>query len=274
MIDQKQFNFQIFLATRQQMAIAIALGVGAVGLLLFGILPQGQQALELRAELEKEEPKLVALERKLSDLENIKFTPEFGQADLVEAALPSKKPLLELMMSLSSIAIETGVVIEDFEISPGQIASDSAALAQIQAESRRNRRNTAIDSLDLKLMVSGSFSQVQNFLILIEKISPFTTINTLTLGVQAQTNQNQEQLIETTLSTKTYYFTQSVQTTVEAPLPKLNNQDVAVLNELSTFVASDLPEQTEILGGGLEDLFDVEGLDFNSATESGSTSEN
>lgn len=257
-----EFNISIFLATRKQMATAIVLGVVAVGLLVFGFIPQIQQVLELRAELDKETPKLLQLERKLSDLENVKFTPEFGQADIVEAALPSKKPLLELMMSLSTIAVETGVVIQDFEISPGQIATDSAGLAAIQPTVRDRGTSNAVGYLEFEMEIEGTFPQVQEFLILIEKISPFTTINTLTLGVQGDTNADDEQLIESRLATKTYFFTQPVKTTVEAPLPKLNNQDIVVLEELASFVSSDLPEQNEVLGGGLEDLFNVEELNF------------
>ncbi len=262
MTSFNEFNISIFLATRKQMATAIVLGVSAVGLLLFGLVPQVQQVFDLRAELDKETPKLLQLERKLTDLENVKFTPEFGQADLVDAALPSKKPLLELMMSLSSIAVETGVVIQDFEISPGQIASDSAGLEAIQPTVRARGASAAVGYLEFEMVIEGTFSQVQDFLILIEKISPFTTINTLTLGVQAATNAENEPLIESRLATKTYFFTQPVKTTVEAPLPKLNNQDIAVLEELASFVSSDLPEQDEVLGGGLEDLFNVEELNF------------
>ncbi|MFZ1721444.1 MAG: hypothetical protein WAU07_02980 [Microgenomates group bacterium] len=262
MTSFNDFNVSIFMATRKQMASAIALSVVGVGLLLFGVIPQARQAIELQAQLEKEKPKLMQLERKLSDLENVKFTPEFGQADIVDAALPSKKPLLELMMSLSSIAVETGVVIQDFEINPGEIASDSASLEAIKPTVRARGTSAAVGFMEFDLEILGTFEQVQSFLILVEKISPFTTINTLTLGTGDDTNTEGVPLIQTSLTTKTYYFTQPVKTTVEAPLPQLNNQDIIVLEELATFVGTDLPEQNEVLGGGLEDLFEVDQLNF------------
>lgn len=254
---KKEINWEIFFRTRQYLLYTIGLGLLSVGLVLLAAIPQFQQAVDLRSEYQQEEPKLSKLKQKLASLESVRFTPEFAQVDVVNQALPSKKPLLELMVSLSNIAIETGATIESFEISPGIVASDAA---EVQANSKRVANQGAVDTLDVTMSVTGSDTAVQSFIREVEQMAPFTTITQLSL-TSLLSNSSEAQR-EALLSTSTFFFTKSVKATVEAPLPQLSAPEQAVLASLSELVPSQLPEQTEITGGGLEDLFGVDPLLF------------
>ncbi len=68
-------------------------------------------------------------------------------------------------------------------------------------------------------------------------------------------------VLEATLETRTYFFTQSIKAAVEAPLAKLTPEDQIVLSELDSFSAIELPLQTQI-EGGVDDLFQVKPLQF------------
>jgi Tfp pilus assembly protein PilO len=227
--------------------------LGAVGLLLvlFAIIPQLKEAYGVYQQIGEEKPKLEKLLAKKLELENLVYTPEYAQISRVNAALPSKKPLLELLSGLNAISSQTGVSIDSFDLSPGLIASESAE-TQVAA-------TAAYDKLALNLKLTGTFESIQEFMVQLERISPFTTITLLdlsdpTLALDGTKFQSAE------LETETYYFTQPIRVTIDSPLPKLSAVDQKTLIDLEQFSVTDLPIQTEIRGGGLDDLFGVKGL--------------
>lgn len=258
---KNQLNYRTFLINRRSLAIAIGLGIVTVLLVVFAIIPQFQETMELISQLNNEKPKLEKLQRKLVELDNIQFSPEFSQKEIVDAALPSRKPLLELLTSLNTIAEADRVSITEFTLNPGLIATSEA---EIQADAKKSANKDGVDSIDLEMTVVGTFDDVGRFMLDLEKISPFTTIVQLGLSSRASGDDFTDAAsdMQAKISTKSYFFTQSVSASVEAPLPTLNEREQEVLSELANFSNVDLPEQLEITGGGLEDLFGVDPLLF------------
>lgn len=257
---KQQLNYRTFLINRKSLAIAIGLGVVSVCLVIFAIVPQFQETLDLNSQLKKEKPKLDKLQRKLVELDNIQFSAEFSQRGFVEAALPSRKPLLELLTSLHTISESDNVSIGEFSLSPGLVATNEA---EIIADANKKSNNDGVDTIDVEMVVTGTFSNIGSFLINLEKISPFTTITQLGLSSRSSGDDfnQQESDMRAKISTKSYFFTQSVAASIEAPLPTLNALEQSVLRDLADFSSIDLPEQLEITGG-LEDLFGVDPLEF------------
>lgn len=258
---KNQFNYKTFLVNRKSLATAIGLGVVAAMLVFFAIIPQFQEVVELYSQLNNEKPKLAKLQKKIVELDNIQFSPEFSQKEIVDAALPSKKPLLELLTSLNTIAEADRVSITEFTLSPGLIATSEA---EIQADAKKSANKDGVDSIDLEMTVVGTFDDVGKFMLDLEKISPFTTI--VQLGLSSRESGDDFTAaasdMQAKIFTKSYFFTQSVAASVEAPLPALKEREQEVLKELAKFSNIDLPEQLEITGGGLEDLFGVDPLLF------------
>lgn len=258
---------KILFSTRKILVLAVMLGL--VGLILVSsvIVPQFQQTMDLYKDMQREEPKLEKLQQKLAALEQVQFSPEYAQIEVVEEALPSKKPLLELMVSLNSVSQETGVVVTDFQLSPGLVASDSTQVAS----------KAAYDQLKLDLNVEGTFDQIQDFLLRVEQASPFSTITLMNIGNQINTNsaefiaEGEDAVFQAELQTETYFFTQPIEARVEAPLPTLAQKELDVLAALAAFRPTDLEEQTEIRGGGLQDLFQLSPQEINDLTNSDST---
>lgn len=259
--QKQQFNYRTFLINRRSFAIAVALFAVCVALAFFAIIPQIQESLDLYSEMQDEKPKLERLQRKLVELDNIQFSPEFAQKEIVDAALPSRKPLLELLTSLHTISELDSVEIDEFSLNPGIIATSEA---EIVAEASKRANAEGVDTIEIKMTVNGTFENVGNFLINLEKISPFTTITQLSLVSRASGDDFNEQAsdMQAKITTQSYFFTQSVEASVEAPLPTISTLEQNVLLELTEFSKFDLPEQLEITGGGLEDLFGVDPLEF------------
>lgn len=256
-----QLNYKTFLVNRRSLAVAIGLSIVSAALVIFAIIPQFQEIIKLNSELNNEKPKLEKIQKKLVELDNIQFSPEFSQREVVDAALPSKKPLLELLTSLHTISEADRVSITEFSLNPGLIASSEA---EIQEDAKRLANKDGVDSIDLEMTVVGTFDDVGKFMLDLEKISPFTTITQLGLSSRASGDDFTAAAsdIQAKISTKSYFFTQSVTASVEAPLPVLNQGEQEVLTELANFSNIDLPEQLKITGGGLEDLFGVDSLQF------------
>lgn len=255
--SKQPFNLQLFLHTRQSLAIAIGLIVVSLVLLLAVCIPQIRASLEVNSSIKKESARLTKLKQKFSELSNITYQPEYEQIDFVAATLPSHKPLLELITSLYAVTQKSEVVVSNFEITPGLVSTSSAEYV--------GAGKGSYDSLELKLSVEGTFDQLQEFMLLIETVTPFTTISDLSLNATFDNESatvDQSKASSASLVTTTYFFTQPISVSLEQPLPKLNTTDHIVLNELSSYEKIDLPEQYTILGGGSEDIFRVAKLRF------------
>lgn len=254
MINLDQSQLRIWFNTRRSLLAAVTVVLASVAILVFGVWNQLQELVELRSQVSAEQPKLERLERKLLELQNIHFIPEFAQAELVNAALPSRKPLVELLTSLGTMSSASEVRIDNFRLSPGLIATESA-----QSATRGSSRG--IDSLELSMRVSGQPVAVREFLMLVEKMTPFTTITRLSVDARSLQADDRDLTMTAQLVTETYFFTQTVEAAIEAPLPQLTEAEQRVLAELTAFTEHDFPEQTEIIGG-LEDLFGADPLEF------------
>jgi chorismate mutase len=258
---QAKFNYRTFLTNRKPLGMAIGLVLVIISLVIFFIIPQFQETLELNSELQKEKPNLEKLQQKLVELDNIQFDPEFSQKEIVDAALPSRKPILELLTSLNTIAQNDAVSITEFSLNPGLVATSEA---EVVAEAKKKVRSDGVDTIKVEMIVNGTFENVNRFLINLEKISPFTTIIQLSLSSKESADDftSQANDMQAKIITESYFFTQSVSAAVEAPLPVLNTLEQNVLSELADFSNVDLPVQIEVTGGGLEDLFGVDPLEF------------
>ncbi len=247
-----KLNLRILMSTRQYLLYSIAIGLLVLVLILALLIPQFRESYSTYNKLQAEKPNTERLTKKLNALESIPATAEYAQIDIVDKALPSRKPLLELLMSLSTVSQNTGVQISSFDLSPGIVASDSTIATT-------KKVNKAYESLTVNLEIAGSFKQVQDFIIQVERVSPFTTVTEMQLAGQLDESKaaDADQRFTANLTTETYYFTQSIAVRVDTPLPVLATAEQTVLAALAAFAPINVPDQTEVRGGGLDDLFKV-----------------
>ncbi|MEX0896390.1 MAG: GspMb/PilO family protein [Patescibacteria group bacterium] len=255
MPEIQEQSLRIIIATRQQLLLAMGIVIGIAALIFAVMIPQGREAWAEYQQIEQERPRLESYQNKVVQLDNIPFTPEYAQIEIIEEALPSRNPLLELLVSLNSVSADTDVVVVSYDLSPGLVATDSTQLQQ-------SSRSTGYDSLQLNLSVQGTFNELQDFLRRVEEVAPFSTITSLQLSNQITSETGaaldaQDQEFSAELITETYYFTRPITVTYESPLPVITDQDRTVLNALASFVPTELPVQNQIQGGGLEDLFQL-----------------
>jgi hypothetical protein len=259
MINKKvtKFDLNSFLANRKLFSLAIAFIAGSILIIFLAAYPQFKQISTLNTKLKKEEEKLTKLVKKANELAQFKESEAFAQTEKVDEVLPSNKPLLELINNLNSIASENRIIISDLRINPGLIATDAASLSTTS----KKQKGDGYDTLELEMTAAGTLGNIENFISLVERISPLTTITQISL--KRTDIDNSDSKATAKLSMKTYYFTQSIQTTLESPLPKITQKEKDAFQEIVDFLPDVLEDQHEIQGGGTDDLFGIEWLKLN-----------
>lgn len=257
-------TFMIFVSTRKNVVAAGALIVTAC-ILIFLAVGQVSQALEVRSNVLTEQERVQQLNTKVQELEQLRVSPQLSQMEEIHRILPSHKPLLELLNNLNAVAGESGVSIVSFEISPGEIASDST---QVQENVNPRRRNADYDQLELELTVTGGLDQVRSFMEFIERVSPITTITRLTIdrGVQGSGRSGND-ITRATLALNTYYYTKSISSTLASPLPQISQAEQGVFQAILDFTPPNLEEQTTVITGNNTDLFGIGGLNVSDLEE-------
>lgn len=296
---KSDINYKLLLHNRRFMLLSIVLGWGILALVLFVIRPKFANLFEIKAEIDDSRSQLEKLERKLQDLEQLRLSEQFQKKDKVDEVLPSHKPLLELLSNLNQAATQTKVGIQDFKIEPGRIASSSAELGL--KPSKQGYRQ-----MELSLSIEGQEENVEQFLELVERIAPLTTIIELninrhteqvltanqrfletdigfsqqdvesdqtgdleseteqrraeTLGSSLQPNQSMITIASAELTMATYYYTQTIKTTLSSRLPSVGKEEVQVFDTIQKFRPTEFKPLSEVEGGELEDLFGVENL--------------
>lgn len=262
-----QLNWRSLLNNRRYLLYGLMLSALSLSLVGFGVISQVQEIFKLSAQQQQEQLILDSLLRKSQQLTNLEKEVAFQQRQLVAAALPSKKPLLELLTGLNVVAGNNQVIFADFQLTPGEIASEAAELISSGTRTRAattKRGSTAASSLaystlDVQLTIEGDFASVQGFITDVERLAPLTTIKSLSLKTKTAPEGVIEgsDPVEAAMVVNTYYFTKPLTATLTAPLPQLTAQDTAVLEEVVQYLYPTVTQQQQIVGGGLIDLFGI-----------------
>lgn len=234
-------NFKLLWGTRRSFLAALGLLVLGAVMVFFFIFPQFKQAYTNYQAWNKAKAQREQVQKKLDDLTAIEQAPEFKYESLVNTALPDRKPLLELIQSLSVVSRETGVVIDRFELTPGSLASESATSTQGPA----NRS----DFLSVEFSISGTFNQVNDFLRRIEEVTPFSTIVALSIGSEITEIDQASDLFTADITSETYFFIGSVASGESDALPRLSAEAEQILVALEQYAPVVVERGTEILGG-------------------------
>ena len=242
----KTINWRLFVYTRRNLLVSLAILFAAILVIAFAIWPQITSITETRAKLAKEQKELQKVTIKLRELDTIKVSEEFNQTDKVNQVLPSRKPLLEFLSGLNTIAGITQVAVSDLKVNPGQIATDSS---QLKTATRKTGQAN-YDFLDLKLAVSGQLHDIQRFLSLIEQISPITTITQIDLNRDKKSGASGVILTKAELTLRVHYFTQQITTSLTTTLPQITSREKNIFKTIQDFTIPVAENPTKVTGGG------------------------
>lgn len=254
--QKNDLYWRLFVYTRKQFLLALGIFGATFLVVALAIIPQISAINKSNANIAKQQTELDKFSAKYKELEQVKLSPEFAQADKIDLILPSKKPLLELMNAVNTVAAISQVAVTDLQVSPGEIATSSAQLKQLN-----RKQSVTYDAIELTITVTGQLANIQQFMTMIEQISPITTITKISLN-QSNRVKTDPSLVLTVarLSLVTNYFTQQIKTTLTSALPKISEREKEIFETMQSFTIPEAENPTEVQGGGQTDPFAVEKL--------------
>ena len=264
--SHQEFNVRLFSRRRRFFLIGIGAVLLSVCMAVFAILPLVQANIAQFQKVAQERTRLQSLQRKVIGLDELGYLQESANLKNVEAALPSEKPLLQLLASTNAVASEAGVAISDIDTSPGRlatqsgVASGSATTIAAPVVQRPQRLASGVDILVIELKVKGTLAQIRTFLRLVEQQTPLTDVTEIQLSnVEAAgaAENAQTDSFEARVTLTTYYFTQAITVSVEKELPEIGQAEQTFLESLANFRYVEFQKAPQIQGGGLQDLFGV-----------------
>ena len=265
-------NIKLFLNTRKHLLLSILFVWGAVSMLFFAIKPQLETVIEQRETLKKDVTQLEGISRKLNELKQIRLSDQFKQKDKVDEVLPSRKPVLELLTSLHQAMQQANVSVAALKINPGEITdepsaeliAEGGAASKPAAQTTKSKASTkGYSQLQMELKVRGDNDSLDEFLTLIERAAPFTSVVELSIrdtrigrGETAQTIAEAEMILQT------YYYTQTITTNIDDALPAVGEAELRAFNTIQQFIPSDFRKPTQVTSSNIEDLFGITGFEF------------
>ncbi len=267
----KDINIRRIIFVRRFLILSVIMGVAAVSMVLFAIVPQVQHVIETESTISRENTVLRNLQRKIQGLNQVSDLEEYSHKDRVDQALPVQKPLLPVLETARRVSFESGARIVSIETSPGKLASVSAqptptnqtagsstveTLASPQSVDTKSQVR-GVDKMDIAVTVQGTLPQISDFVSRIERSTPIMSVTEIQLNDENRFADQSPQFTAQ-LRLSAYYFTQAIQVAIDAPLPETGVKEREFLRELDSYTVSDPGVQsTEVSGGGQEDLFGI-----------------
>jgi Tfp pilus assembly protein PilO len=247
--NHSEFNWRLFWNTRKELVLAVLFFVISTMMIFIGVLQQITPIQKDLAKLKEREAELAKFYEKAEQLKQLAIDPNFNKSSDIDQVLPSHKPLLEILNNLNNVANNTEVVIKNFSLNPGEIATDSTKVKKSTSSQR-------YDQLDLDFSVSGPLWKIQNFLNLIEQVTPISTITSI--SINRNIDGDKDALAQADLVLRSFYFTQPIKTTITSPLPDITNAERRIINNINELIPSNLEKQEEVITGNRGNLFGLQ----------------
>lgn len=131
------------------------------------VLPQLRKTSDLKDQLKINKEKLSSLRIKLADLEGIDEAVLSERVTFSLAALPGEKEIMKIISLFNGLAQITQVHIDSLDVSPGELASESAAVV-----------NPNLENLSFKMKVTTPDRQsMVDFLTQVEQSLPLLNLS-------------------------------------------------------------------------------------------------
>jgi hypothetical protein len=270
MKKKQEINIRSLVINRRYLIFS-GIGILVVLMVVFlGIIPQVNNLLDMRREIDSGQERLSILRQKTIDLENIEAREAYDSLESVNRLLPSKKPLLELLTALDLVSGKNNVTFVDLSLSPGKIASESAEFLDVAKTTSRRKKiqsstGDGYDSLVVELEIFGLFNNVQQFFLDIEKVAPLTTITSLSLDIKSDNIIRPSDEVQAEVVLGSYYFTQSVAAGLGSSLPNIGNKEREIIEEIKNYLypTINVQKQIEMIDNGTDSKFIAESVLMN-----------
>jgi len=224
---------------RERLVPIAVMMIVVLGTVLFGgrLLDSLRQQQQVKKSLQG---KIVVLTGKLEFLEEINQAAIESQVNDLESILPSRKPALNLLASLSQLSQAEGVMISSITLNPGPVGE--AEEEDDEIERKEQEDNPPLQEFTLDFSVDGTLRQVGLFITALEKTAPAMKIEEFSLSLKSSPLDELAEQVESRkvkMSLKVRVFYQDLPASLgpaDQALPELTAEEVALLSVLNSYV--------------------------------------
>src|SRR5476649_2290993 len=101
--DFKKTDVEALLTRRKYLFLGAVMVILGIGILIFGTVPQVTNLITLITTSNTEKVAVKGLQNKVTALKQVSYMSEFSKSDKLNLALPSEKPLLQLISGVNSV---------------------------------------------------------------------------------------------------------------------------------------------------------------------------
>jgi len=224
-ISDWQQQLQYFLIERRMLVISACIGVASLLLIGLGIWPAWQKiqtntvALRRLDQQVSKSSQRVNILSKINKADNEKF-------ERVAIALPEFKQPLSNLMAINTIASRSGVVIDDYNLNPGVVSTDSGQPAAVTTTATKG-----VENFKFEVTLSGSLEQIEDAFAQIETSLPLMDIAAFDLTSSAKVPGQ----FQVTLSLLSRYAAISSAAVAKQPVVAINDEQTAIMETLQKF---------------------------------------
>lgn len=232
--------------------LPLIVAVVLISLFLLTVRPQLERIGRLKKEVAGQKERLKKLTEKSSLLESTSKDELQRKVLKVEQVLPSEKPAVRIINTLSQLSSEGEVIFSGIDLSPGELSTLSAKAAQKkQAASKTN----LAPFLKVGFSIDGTKDKVFSFLDSLEMVTPIMRIEALKLSI-IEGVDFQETIMNAGIDISVFYQQAPTELgKIETSLPLLTPEETEILADLDNFkLFAEFKGSTQNLGK--ENLFE------------------
>lgn len=174
--------------------------------------------------------RLTLLTKKSQLLQSLDEAEISSKVAKLEEVFPSDKPVLSLFASLNQLALEENVAFGGIELAPGRLQKTKTDRQNQTTSNPAPAVGTSVGGLqeiDIGFTIEGPLEDIADFIRQLEKNSPLTQIETLSLSLDG---------LQASLQVKIFYqaFPESLGL-IEKPVPVLSEKEKEILAAIDDF---------------------------------------
>ncbi len=158
---------------RRYLTVSIVSWIVVGILFVVAVVPQIQQIYATMQDIAVAEKEFANLQSQVTLLRSVDESAVKSDVALLTTVLPASKPVLPLLSSLETVALQTQVSLSNFQVNPGNIASESGTANTIESVIK------GVQALPFQLEVNGSFDSINSFFRLLDLQVPLVNITSI-----------------------------------------------------------------------------------------------
>lgn len=189
--------------------------------------------------------RLDKLTQKTNFLQSLDNTILEQETKKLEEVFPSEKPILNLLVSLTKLAQEEGIIFGGLKLNPG-IINNPQEKTEINSQKKElNPDEVGLQEFNINFSIFGKLANIISFISKLEKTAPLMKIIDISLSLEGG---------NAGMGVNVYY--QAIPKSlgkIDEPVAQISAEEQEILNEIAQYRRAEIVKETALTGK--QDLF-------------------